>query len=441
MQENEMNQEIESSNAMSSSTDSGENLPTNGSARQVDEDFPLPNGWEKFNDEQGVYFWHKRTGTVTRDRPALILDSPTSTISSSSSMENCFESNSLLYNSDSIMSIETKSTTPLDEHRFDVRSLGWTMIDEEDLTTERSSKAVNRCIHDLTRGINDGIGRWGEGKNLYMDINQYDLMLIDPVEMTILHKQSIASIRVWGVGRENSRDFAYVAKDKDRNSKIYKCHVFRSENVSARVIANTLREICRNLMIQRGLLNESGDISPRIATTLNRNSNISFPSANEESRTSLPAIYLGCVYVDRPGGMEVLRAAIEKVAQTVPQEKWISVFLYVSPTSFSVVSNSDNETLFDCRIRYLSFLGVGNDSTFCGTIIHCADNSFKCHVFHCQPSTIQLCKTIEAACKLRYQKCLDAHPQAAKPAEPTKTYGAQIRNFVENWWFGNKQNS
>lgn len=84
------------------------------------------------------------------------------------------------------------------------------MIDEEDLTTERSSKAVNRCIHDLTRGINDGIGRWGEGKNLYMDINQHDLMLIDPVEMTILHKQSIASIRVWGVGRENSRSVFVV---------------------------------------------------------------------------------------------------------------------------------------------------------------------------------------------------------------------------------------
>ena len=33
-----------------------------------------------------------------------------------------------------------------------------------------------------------------------------------------------------------------------------------------------------------------------------------------------------------------------------------------------------------------------------------------CHVFHCQPSAGQLCKTIEAACKLRYQKCLDARP-------------------------------
>jgi len=91
------------------------------------------------------------------------------------------------------------------QHRFHVRSLGWTTINEEDLTTERSSRSVNRCIYELTRGINDGIGRWGEGKDLYMDINNAELLLIDPTEMTILHKQSIPSIRVWGVGRENSR--------------------------------------------------------------------------------------------------------------------------------------------------------------------------------------------------------------------------------------------
>ncbi|CAF3842231.1 unnamed protein product, partial [Adineta steineri] len=88
---------------------------------------------------------------------------------------------------------------------------------------------------------------------------------------------------------------------------------------------------------------------------------------------------------------------------------------------------------------YLSFLGVGQDPAFCGIIIHCADNSFKCHVFHCSPSCVQLCKNIEVACKLRYQKCLDAHPQAAKQVETTKSYGAQIKSLVGSFWFGNKQ--
>lgn len=49
--------------------------------------------------------------------------------------------------------------------RFAVRSLGWVEIAEEDLTPERSSKAVNKCILDLSFGKNDlldNIGRWGD---------------------------------------------------------------------------------------------------------------------------------------------------------------------------------------------------------------------------------------------------------------------------------------
>jgi hypothetical protein len=51
-----------------------------------------------------------------------------------------------------------------------------------------------------------------------------------------------------------------VAKDRDRTTRVYKCHVFRCDNTSARTIANTLRDICRNLMIERGLLNNTTEI-------------------------------------------------------------------------------------------------------------------------------------------------------------------------------------
>lgn len=49
--------------------------------------------------------------------------------------------------------------------RFAVRSLGWVEICEDDLTPERSSKAVNKCIVDLSLGRNDfidNVGRWGD---------------------------------------------------------------------------------------------------------------------------------------------------------------------------------------------------------------------------------------------------------------------------------------
>ncbi|CAF4223580.1 unnamed protein product, partial [Rotaria sp. Silwood2] len=72
----------------------------------ITDDTNLPLGWERFEDEEGVYYWHKRTGTVTRERPELIIDSPSSTLSSSSSNDTCFESNSLLYKSESNPSIK-----------------------------------------------------------------------------------------------------------------------------------------------------------------------------------------------------------------------------------------------------------------------------------------------------------------------------------------------
>lgn len=43
------------------------------------------------------------------------------------------------------------------------------------------------------------------------------------------------------------RDFAYVARD--RNTRRFMCHVFRCDT-PARTIANTLRDICKRLMLQ-----------------------------------------------------------------------------------------------------------------------------------------------------------------------------------------------
>ncbi len=44
------------------------------------------------------------------------------------------------------------------------------------------------------------------------------------------------------------RDFAYVARD--RSSRRFMCHVFRCDT-PARTIANTLRDICKRLMLER----------------------------------------------------------------------------------------------------------------------------------------------------------------------------------------------
>ena len=80
---------------------------------------------------------------------------------------------------------------------------------------------------------------------------------------------------MWGVGRDNARDFAYVARD--RHTRRHLCHVFRYFplkidtllqivkslhvhfrcDVPARAIANALRDICKKILIERSLAQSS----------------------------------------------------------------------------------------------------------------------------------------------------------------------------------------
>lgn len=57
----------------------------------------------------------------------------------------------------------------------------------------------------------------------------------------------------------------------------------------------------------------------------------------------------------------------------------------------------------------------------CGFIVHTPEDTFLAHVFACDPSGGPLCKAVEAACKLRYQKFLDAHSKAMRDAQHKRT--------------------
>jgi amyloid beta A4 precursor protein-binding family B member 2 len=44
-----------------------------------------------------------------------------------------------------------------------------------------------------------------QGKDLFMDLDEGSLKLIDPENGAVLNSQPIHTIRVWGVGRDNGR--------------------------------------------------------------------------------------------------------------------------------------------------------------------------------------------------------------------------------------------
>lgn len=433
----------------------------------------LPPGWEKHEDNDGPYYWHIKSGTIQREIPKMPpVEAKESRISMVRDCSNLSEVSK--YEGNVMTGSVTRSTTSgaLDhvDHeaerkrkeeisykrrsyparpepdngravRFFVRSLGWVEISESDLTPERSSRAVNKCIVDLSLGRNDlldQVGRWGDGKDLFMDLDDGALKLIDPESLNTLHTQPIHTIRVWGVGRDNGRerDFAYVARD--RATRKHMCHVFRCE-APARSIANALRDICKRIMIERSLQPPPRPTDlPATRRPRPLSVGAAFPTPMEEPRKTVRALYLGSAEVPRATGMRVLNDALDRLAAARPPSAWRPVAVAVAPSMITITDEGETTPIVECRVRYLSFLGIGRDVRRCAFIVHTAQDLFVAHAFHAEPSSGALCKTIEAACKLRYQKCLDAHGGSALAAgggsvvsESSRgSLGAAFKSFV-----------
>ena len=151
----------------------------------------------------------------------------------------------------------TTSPAPIDDPQTGmqvrVKALGSIQLSEESLTNENSSRAVNRCIVQLSTHETPVDG----GQDLILALNEGTLKLVDPRTNSVVNSQPIHTIRVWGVGRDDGRDFAYVARDK--STRCHTCHVFRCE-VPARAIANRLRDICKKILIERSLTQSSSKL-------------------------------------------------------------------------------------------------------------------------------------------------------------------------------------
>ncbi|KAM7419233.1 hypothetical protein PAMA_016378 [Pampus argenteus] len=299
---------------------------------------------------------------------------------------------------------------------FAVRSLGWVEMAEEDLAPGKSSVAVNNCIRQLSyckNDIRDTVGIWGEGKDMYLMLENNMLNLVDPMDRSVLHSQPIASIRVWGVGRDNGRDFAYVARDK--NTRILKCHVFRCDT-PAKAIATSLHEICSRIMTERknAKAMAGGSLQDRMQAGLDLPLQ-EFPTPKTELVQKFQVLYLGMLPVARPIGMDILNGAIDSLIGSSNRDDWTPVALNVADATVTISKEKDEEeVLVECRVRFLSFMGVGHDVHSFAFIMDAGGHRFDCHVFWCEPNAGNVSEAVQAACMLRYQKCLVARPPSQK---------------------------
>ncbi|PAA89547.1 hypothetical protein BOX15_Mlig029642g1 [Macrostomum lignano] len=343
---------------------------------------------------------------------------------------------------------------------FRVRYLGWRYLDPDDVArAERSSGAVNRCIMALAAAEAAG-DLQPQPARLLLSRHNLRLLAVDSVAIDneteseqqrdqLIPAQPLLAIRLWGVGRRSGgggsgadsldssstgsasaaaagRHFAYVARD-DVNK--YVCHVLdcldpddvgdSASGTAAVRIANAVCQRCRRLMSLRRRRQQQQQRRQDLRLPVDTDALLSaspFPSPQEEPSKCIPCLYLGCLPVDGPGGLDRLNDAINTAVAEVADgsRQATPVNARVSPSSlrFEPATNAGSSTAcgaVELRVRYLSFMGVSRASVrHAGFIAQTALGAFECHVCRCEPSCGPLCRTVEAACNLRYQKCLDS---------------------------------
>ncbi|XP_061690609.1 amyloid beta precursor protein binding family B member 2 isoform X2 [Syngnathoides biaculeatus] len=437
----------------------------------------LPPGWREISDSSEVYFWHVPTGTTQYHRPvasggaeskpqretrdslkppderpsSLISDSSVEAVPSPSSASpspsddvalnsatctltdlkdypiypdpslKAFEGATLRYASLKLNPAAPLETVDLnntftdpDALSFPVRSLGWVEMSEEDVCEGRSSVAVHHCIRQLSycrKDIRDSAGVWGEGKGMLLVLRGRMLTLVDPDDQSLLHSQPIGSIRVWGVGHDHDRDFAYVARDK--NTRALKCHVFRCDTPAA-AIATSLHEICSKIMAERKSAKAAAGSSSQTGSDVPLQE---FPMPKTELVQKFHVFYLGTTSVTRPIGMDIINGAIDSLVSSTGKDDWTPVVLSIADTTLAVIKEKEedeDEALVECRVRFLSFMGVGRDVHTFAFIMDTGNQHFQCHVFWCDPNAGCVSEAVQAACVLRYQKCLVARPPSQR---------------------------
>ncbi|XP_034033458.1 amyloid-beta A4 precursor protein-binding family B member 3 isoform X2 [Thalassophryne amazonica] len=371
----------------------------------------LPFGWRTIKDSTGTYYWHVPTGATQWQHPRL-SGSPELRGHQQEEVRHQTSSRQTDGAPEDRSSWHENDVTHHDPNSkcFAVRSLGWLQVEEDDLSPGRSSLAVSNAIQQLSHCSSpekrDRQGAWGEGREMMLVLKKDTLTLLDLLDHTPLHCQPIINIRVWGVGCNNGRDFAFVAGDKD--SCMLKCHVFRCD-APAKAIATALHNMCSKMMSEKVLMR------PTHSQTMESSSPEDLPRQVEVLEVARQQVqrfevqYIGNLPVSRAMGMEVLNKAIESIMNSTDRDDWEPAVIHIRDNVLSLCKGHEGEEPFwECQVRFLTFLGVGHDSHTFAIIIDGGTQRFECHVFWCEPDAGIISEAVQAACMVQYQKCLVA---------------------------------
>ncbi|KAM9310878.1 amyloid-beta A4 precursor protein-binding family B member 3 [Gastrophryne carolinensis] len=388
-------------------------------------DLDLPPGWRTIRDSSGTYYWHVPTGTTQWQHP-MYNSGISHSLSAHQEKKALRTSVSDASPVRALPGAASKSDRRLslpwpDDDLFHninepgcksfvVHCLGWVEIPEEDLAPGKSSITVNNCIQQLAHTKCDSSdSSSNEGQNMMMILKKDTMSLVDPLDHSLIHSQPIINIRVWGVGCNNGRDFAFVANDKD--TCMLKCHVFRCD-VPAKAIASALHDMCSKIMAEKAVANNTITRSVTLETISPEDLPVQVDILDtvRESIQKYEVLFLGSLPVSKPMGMDVLNDSIENITSTTLREHWTAAVIEVTDTTVAVQHREviHEEPIWQCQVRYVTFLGVGKDPHTFAIIVDVGKQCFQCLVFWCEPDAGHVSEAVQAACMVQYQKCVVA---------------------------------
>ncbi|TNN09004.1 Protein Fe65 isoform 1 [Schistosoma japonicum] len=130
------------------------------------------------------------------------------------------------------------------------------------------------------------------------------------------------------------------------------------------------------------------------------------PSLCEPYR-KLKCMYAGFTCTESKFSMKTMNQAIQTVLKNIHSKEWLPVNVTISPSTVNLLYQ--NHIVVNLRVSSIPFFGIHDkNERICGIIQHRADNLFLCHVLTCHTNAMELCKTLKAACELRYQQSVDS---------------------------------
>lgn len=421
----------------------------------------LPDGWEVRHDINGLYYLHVASGQKQRSKPnnsatlktdACLKDSlifyhdddeiNQITLTNRSSIDE-----DEFYDTGAALTVADDLTITSNECTFVVYPVGCCEFDETATVAATGTKAIQKCILQLShQQLTEDNYCWGldQSRAILMKLFDDHIQFIDLKSQNLLRSQPIQTIRSWAVDDDNN--FAFVVEDQCRtdtsgshNARSYDdsieaalmkepsyvCYVVKSvddDDMSCKVASkinhemNRIRDMMAARITRSTIVQQMADPEQQVNSHDNDKTDAEDDFDDElEASSELTMIvkYIGSTQVSRPTGIDVLNAAIDKcldnatIESSTKQETGLmEVKLHISPSSVIVEQTKTGEIIVECRIRYLTFMGISRrDIRWCGFIMQNPINkTFVAHCLECYPSAGYVCEAIQSSCAKMYER-------------------------------------